>query len=211
MTLRLHHSPMACSLASRFALAETGLPHEVVVVRTARGENKTAAYLQINPRGKVPALQTDGGVLTESTAILPYIADLAPDSGLLAQAGSFARAQAQSWLSFLSSTVHAAYTGALRAEAFEGCDPEAVRKVHLARLQTALQELDAHLEDREFLLEAFSICDLYLLVFLLWRGAPAVAGRLSPLPNLDRFQQRMLARPALAATLGEDMKLMAEA
>ena len=117
--LRLHHSPLACSLASRLALAEAGLPHEIVVVRTARGENRTPAYLQVNPRGKVPALQTGDGVLTESTAILPYIADLSP--GLLPPAGGFARAQAQAWLSFLSSTVHAAFTGVLRAEAFEGC------------------------------------------------------------------------------------------
>lgn len=211
MMLKLHHAPMACSLATRFALAESGLPHEIAVVRTSRGENKTAAYLAINPRGKVPALQTDDGVLTESTAILPFIADLAPDARLLPPPGGFARAQAQAWLSFLSSTVHAAYTGVLRAEAFEGCDVEAVRNLHLARLQTALQEIDAHLTDREFVLDDLSVCDLYLLVFLLWRGAPAVAGRLAPLPNLDQFQQRMLARPALAAVLGEEMKLMAEA
>lgn len=209
--LKLHHAPMACSLATRFALAESGLPHEVAIVRTARGENKTAAYLAINPRGKVPALQTDDGVLTESTAILPFVADLAPEAGLLPPPGGFARAQAQAWLSFLSSTVHAAYTGALRADAFEGCDVEAVRNLHLARLQTALQEVDAHLADRAFVLDDLSVCDLYLLVFLLWRGAPAVAGRLAPLPNLDQFQQRMLARPALAAVLGEEMKLMAEA
>ncbi len=207
--LRLHHSPMACSLASRFALTEAGLPHEVVVVRTARGENRTAAYLQVNPRGKVPALQINDGVLTESTAILPYIADLAP--GLLPPAGGFARAQAQSWLSFLSSTVHVAFTGVLRAEAFEHCDPEAVRAVHVARLQTALSEIDAHLTTQDYLLGEFSLCDLYLLVFLLWRGAPQVAGRLTSLPNLDRFQQRMLSRPAVAAVMAEEMKLMAEA
>ena len=205
--LRLHHSPMACSLASRFALAEAGLPHEVVVVRTGRGENRTAAYLQVNPRGKVPALQTDEGVLTESTAILPYIADLT--SGLLPPAGGFARAQAQSWLSFLSSTVHAAFTGVLRAEAFEGCDVEAVRAAHLARLQAALDDVDSHLAARDHVLDDFSLCDLYLLVFLLWRGAPQVAGRLTTLANLDRFQQRMLARPAVAAVMGEEMKLMA--
>jgi len=207
--LRLHHSPMACSLASRFALAVAGLPHEVVIVRTARGENLTAAYLQINPRGKVPALQTDDGVLTESTAILPYIADLAP--GLLPPAGGLARAQAQAWLSFLSSTVHAAFTGVLRAEAFEGCDVEAVRTVHLSRLRAALQEIDDHLEGQDHLLNAFSLCDLYLLVFLLWRGAPQVAGRLSPLANLERSQQRMLSRPAVGSVLREEMKLMAEA
>ena len=209
--LRLHHAPMACSLATRFTLAEAGLPHDITIVRTARGENRTAAYLAINPRGKVPALQTDDGVLTESTAILPFVADLAPDARLLPPLGSFARAQAQAWLSFISSTVHTAYTGALRAEAFEGCDVEAVRNLHLARLQAALQEVDAHLAERDFLLDDLSVCDLYLLVFLLWRGAPAVAGRLAPLPNLDQFQQRMLARPALAAVLGEEMKLMAEA
>jgi glutathione S-transferase len=94
--LRLHHAPMACSLASRFALALSGLPHEIAVVRTTRGEQKTPAYLRINRRGKVPALETDQGVLTESTAILPYIADLAPDAGLMPAAGTFQRAQAQS-------------------------------------------------------------------------------------------------------------------
>lgn len=209
--LRLHHSPMACSLASRFALAEAGLPHEIAVVRTARGESRTEAYLRVNPRGKVPALQTDDDVLTESTAILPYIADLAPEAGLLPPPGGLARAQAQAWLSFLSSTVHTAYTGLLRAEAFEGCAPEAVRIVHASRLAAALAELDDHLTARPHMLEAFSVVDLYLLVFLIWRGAPAVAGRLPSLPNLDEFQQRMLARPALAAILGEEMKLMAEA
>lgn len=208
--LRLHHAPMACSLASRFALAEAGLTHEVAVVRTGRGENRTEAYLRINPRGKVPALQTDEGVITESTAILPFIADLAPQAGLLPPAGTFARAQAQSWLSFLSSTVHAAYSGALRPEAIDGCDPEALRKAQLARIGAALQDVDAHLAKQDYLLDAFSLCDLYLLVFLLWRGAPAVAGNLPPSPNLDAFQQRMLARPALAAILGEEMKLMAE-
>lgn len=206
--LRLHHSPLACSLASRFALAETGLPHEIVVVRTARGENRNPAYLQVNPRGKVPALQTEDGILTESSAILPYIADLSP--GLLPPAGGFARAQAQAWLSFLSSTVHTAFTGVLRAEAFESCDVEAVRAVHVARLQAALDEIDAHLATRDHLLDAFSVCDLYLLVFLLWRGAPQVAGRLRPLANLDRFQQHMLSRPAVASVMGEEMKLMAE-
>ncbi|MCX7585332.1 glutathione S-transferase family protein [Phenylobacterium sp. 58.2.17] len=208
--LRLHHAPMACSLASRFALAEAGLAHEVAVVRTARGENRTEAYLRVNPRGKVPALETDQGVITESTAILPFIADLAPEAGLLPPPGTFARAQAQAWLSFLSSTVHGAYTGALRPEAFDGCDAAAVRAVHVARIGAALQEVDAHLASREHLLDAFSVCDLYLLVFLLWRGAPAVAGKLPALANLDAYQQRMLARPALAAILGEEMKLMAE-
>lgn len=202
MTLRLHHSPMACSLASRLALMEADLPHEIVLVHTTRGEQKSDPYRRINPRGQVPALETPEGVLTESTAILPYIADLAPGKALLPPPRSFERAQAQSWLSYLSSTVHAAYGGLLNP------DLAATREVFHARLVTALQAIDAHLEGRDYLLERFSLADLYLLVFSLWR---VIAGPLPALPNLDAFQMRMLARPGIGPTIGEEMRLRAEA
>jgi glutathione S-transferase len=202
MTLRLYHAPLACSLASRLALMEAGLEHEIVLVRTDRGEQRSEAYRAINPRGQVPALETEGGVLTESTAILPYLADLVPDRGLLPPAGTFARAQAQAWLSYLSSMVHAAYGGLIKPE------HAVLRDVYLAQLSTALQAIDAHLEGRDWILDDFSVCDLYLLVFSMWR---AMAGSLPPLPNLDAFQQRMLARPGIAPTIGEEMRLRAAA
>lgn len=204
-TLRLHHAPMACSLASRLALMEAGLPHEVVVVHTTRGEQKTDAYRRINPRGQVPALETNEGVLTESTAILPYIADLAPDRALLPPPGSFERAQAQMWLSYLSSTVHAAYGGLLKPDL---APVRPVREVFQAQLVAALQGIDAHLAGREYMLDRFSVVDLYLLVFSLWR---AIAGPLPAMPNLDAFQMRMLARPGIGPTIGEEMRLRAEA
>jgi len=202
MTLRLHHSPVACSLASRLALMEAGLEHEIVLVHTTRGDQKADAYRRINPRGQVPALETPEGVITESTAILPYIADLAPGKALLPPPGSFERAQAQAWLGYLSSTVHAAYGGLLRP------DFAAVREACHAQLVSALQAIDAHLEGREYLLDRFSVCDLYLLVFSLWR---VIAGPLPALPNLDAFQMRMLARPGIGPTIGEEMRLRAEA
>lgn len=206
--LRLHHAPMACSLASRFALAESGLPHEIAIVRTSRGEQKSEAYRRINPRGKVPALETDEGVLTESTAILPYIADLAPEMRLFPAAGTFARAQGQAWLSFLSSTLHVSLAGAMFP--LEGCDTATAREAALGRVIAAFQDVDAHLEGRDHLLDAFSVCDLYLLVFVLWRAAPAFAGSLPNFPNLDRFQRNLFSRPALVAIVGEDMKLRSE-
>lgn len=210
MTLRLHHAPMACSLASRFALAEAGLPHEIAIIRTWSGEQKTDAYRRINPRGRVPALETDQGVITESTAILPYIADLAPEKALLPAAGTFQRARAQAWLSFLSSTLHVALSGAMFP--MEGCDSETGRTAALARLIEAFSYLDQHLEDRDYVLDRFSVCDLYLLVFVLWRASPVLAGRLPAFPNLDRFQQNLLAaRPNLAMMVGEEMKLRSEA
>jgi glutathione S-transferase len=207
--LRLHHAPLACSLASRLALVESGLEHEIAFVDTARGAQKSAAYRALNPRGQVPALETDEGVLTESTAILPYIADLAPQKQLMPPAGSFARAKAQSWLSFLSSTLHVSLARAMFPP--PGCDSPEAQAAALAKVTLAYQDVDAHLTGRDHLLDAFSVCDLYLLVFGLWRAHPALAGKLPALPNLDQAQQKLLARPGLGAILAEEMQLRAKA
>lgn len=206
--LRLHHAPLACSLASRLALIESGLPHDIAFVDTARGEQKSPVYRRINPRGQVPALETDEGVLTESTAILPYIADLAPEKRLFPAPGTFARAAGQSWLSFLSSTLHVALARAMFAP--PGFDTPQARETALQRVTAAYQDIDRHLEGRDHLLDAFSVCDLYLLVFGLWRAAPALAGKLPPLQNLDRVQQKLLARPGLGVIIGEEMQLRAK-
>lgn len=202
--LRLHHAPLACSFASRLALYESGLPHEVVFVDT-----KSEAYRAINPRGQVPALETDDGVLTESAAILPYIADLSPANRLFPPAGTFARAQGHVWLSFLSSTLHVALARALFAQ--PGCDNPQAEAAALARAIAAYRDVDARLEGREHLLDEFSVCDLFLLVFALWRAAPAFSGKLPPLLNLDRLQQRLLARPGVGAMVGEEMQLRMKA
>jgi glutathione S-transferase len=207
--LRLHHAPMACSLASRFALVEAGLEHEVAIVHTTRGEQNAEAYRRINPRGKVPALETDAGVLTESAAILPFIADLAAEKGLMPPAGSFQRAQAHVWLAFLSSTLHVALRAVIAPA--PGCGNDEARSAAVSRAAAALGEIDAHLDGRDHLLDGFSVCDLYLSVFLLWRGAPGLAGQLPSFPNLDRFQQQLFSRPALAAIVGEEMRLRMQA
>lgn len=207
--LRLHHAPLACSFASRLALIESGLQHEIAFVRIWKDEQHADAYRRVNPRGKVPALETEQGVITESTAILQYIADLVPSRQLLPPPGSFMRAQGQSWLSFLSSTLHCAFSAAMRP--LEGCDGEPAAKAALAKVSAAFADVNGHLEGREYLLDEFSVCDLYLLVFSLWRSAPQFAGKLSALPHLDAFQQRMMGRPGFVAALGEEIGMRAEA
>jgi glutathione S-transferase len=208
--LRLHHAPLACSLASRLALLESGLPHEVAFVDTSQGEQRSDAYLHINPRGQVPALETDQGVLTESAAILPYIADVAPEKRLFPPPGdAFARAKGQAWLSFLSSTLHVSLARAMFPP--PGCDSAEAQQAQLERVAAAFRDVDAHLEGRDHLLDAFSVCDLFLLVFCLWRAAPALAGKTPPLPNLDRVQQKHLARPGFFAIVAEEMQLRAKA
>lgn len=205
--IRLYHSPMACSLASRLALIESGLPHVVAIVRTWRGEQKAPEYLAINPRGKVPALATDAGVLTESIAILCHIAVLAPARNLLPGAGGFARSEAHSWLSFLSSSLHAAMTDPLFPR--PGCENGAAREGTLARLSGVLATINERLSESEWLLKSFSVCDLYLAVFSTWRLAPQLAGALPDFPAIDRLQAAVLARPGLGAAFAEDMKMRA--
>jgi glutathione S-transferase len=211
MTPTLYHSPFACSLASRFALGEADLDHELHVVRLSAGENQKADYLAINPRKKVPALSTGDGLLTETSAILPYIADQVPDKNLLPPSGSFARAQAQSWLAFLSGTLHPCFTGVFRPALFttDEAGHNSVVEAHTARMVIAFEELEARLSQQDFLLGQFSLCDVYLLVFLTWRGGPAMAGKLPPFPSLDAYQARLLSRPVLSATLQDDMRLLA--
>jgi glutathione S-transferase len=92
-----------------------------------------------------------------------------------------------------------------------GCDSAEAQAAALARVSGAYQDVDAHLAGRNSLLPAFSVCDLYLLVFSLWRVAPALAGKLPPLPNLDRVQQNLLARPGLGVIVAEEMQLRAKA
>lgn len=84
-----YFSPGSCALASHIALAESGLPYQVKKLNFAEGEQRSEAYLAINPKGRVPALVTDKGVVTETVAILGYIAQAAPEARLAPLADPF--------------------------------------------------------------------------------------------------------------------------
>ena len=81
--MTLYFSPGACSLASHIGLEETGAPYEIKPILLAKGQQRTEAYLKINPRGKVPALSVDGKILVENTAILTYLARRFPEKRLM--------------------------------------------------------------------------------------------------------------------------------
>ena len=104
--IKLFYSPGACSLASHIVLEETGAPFEPVRVALAEGAQRRPEYLAINPKGRVPALLTDKGILTENIAILAYIAQIAPAARLAPLDDPFEFAQMQAFNSYLSSTVH---------------------------------------------------------------------------------------------------------
>lgn len=202
--ITLYHSPMSCSLASRMALAESGLDHEIRIVRIGDGATRTPEYLAINPAGKAPTLVVDDVVVTESSAILPLIADLSaldlfPGSGL-------ERAGGQSLLGFIATAVHGAWTPVLFPERFgDHTSAEAVRTAALQRLGDALQLLERRLGSKDYLLGQFSVCDLYLAVFLLWRSGPAAQGRLPATPRLDGLLARVVGRPVIGPVIADDL------
>ncbi|ALN17729.1 glutathione transferase GstA [Ectopseudomonas mendocina] len=195
--MKLYYKAGACSLSPHIALREAGLPFELEAVDlktklTASGED----FIRINGKGYIPALQLDNGkVLTEGAAIVQYIADLKPESGLAPANGSEARYELQSWLSFISSELHKPF-GSMFNPA-QSADWKAAAQ---ALLSKRLDWLVTELGEREFLLgDRFTVADGYLFTVLGWAGM--VGFSLDPWPSLQAYHARIGARPKVIEAL----------
>ena len=201
--MKLYYSPSACSLSPHIALREAGLDFELVRVDLGRHTLPDGRdFTQINPKGYVPALELDNGcVLTEGTAIVQYIADLKPESGLAPKAGTFARYQLQEWLGFINSEIHKGF-GPL----FNPNTPEEYKATARKNLGIRLAYVAAHLAKNDFLMGAqFTVADGYLFTVLNW--GPWTGIDIAAWPSLVAFQQRIGSRPAvLAAQAAEAAK-----
>jgi glutathione S-transferase len=181
-TLALYFSAGSSSMAPHIALHEIGAPFESRPISLAKKENRTAAFLALNPEGKVPTLLIDGRALTEVAAILFYLAKAFPDAGLLPEGDLEAQAQVVSWMSFVASTVHPARR--------QGADH--------ARAVYAIAE--RRLGSREWAVGRYSIADIHLFrVF--WRFSNSLELSRTEFPNLFAHYDRMMARPAVQRTL----------
>jgi len=199
--LTLYYSPGACSMASHITIEETGANYEAVPIQLSKGENKTESYLKINPRGKVPALKTDDGVITENTAILTYLAKSFPAKNLLPR-DLFGEVRCISTMAWLSNTVHPCFTHIFRPERFsaeESAHPgikEAGKKSFFA----CLEEIDGLLAGKQWLQGAeFTTCDPYALVFYSWGNRIELP--VKGLKNYTAWKDRMLQRPAVRKIL----------
>jgi glutathione S-transferase len=164
--MKLFYSPGSCSLASHIMLEEANAKFDVQRVTLAEGEQRKPEYLKINPKGKVPALQLDGGVvLTENPAIISYVADTHPGVGLLEAPGTVERAKAQEWLAWCASGMHRDF-GPLFSALRTKIAPEASAK---ATVQADFDAFDRQLAGKRFILgDRFSAADAYTLVFTYW-------------------------------------------
>jgi glutathione S-transferase len=192
--MKLYYSPGACSLASHIALQETGLPFEIdrfiaSTGKTAGGED----FMQVNPKGYVPTIRMDdGNVLTEGGAVLQYIADQNPASGLAPQAGTMERYRLQEWLTFIGTEIHKTFTPlfskTVSAEVKDrGFDLLARRFGYVEDWLT---------NSRPYLMgDQFTVADAYMFVVLRW-SAP-VGFDLAPFPNIRAYMERISARPSV--------------
>lgn len=198
----LHFSPGACSLASHIALAESGLDYKIRKVDFKAEEQKSAAYAKVNPKGRVPALETPRGVLTETPAILAYIGQTAPRAGLVPLNDPFAFAQMQAFNSYLCSTVHVAHAHKFRGTRWAS-EPSSLEdmKRNVPRTMTACFEAieNGMLKGPWAMGEAYTVADPYLFTVSRWLEGDQVD--LSRLPRVADHMARMGEREAVKRAL----------
>lgn len=195
--MKLYYSPGSCALSPHIVANEAGIPVELVKVDL---KSKTVAaegdFWSVNAKGYVPALALDDGqVLTEGPAIVQYLADLAPSSGLAPANGKFERVRLQEALNYITAEIHKTYSPLFKPDVLP-----AVREDRLAYLRTRYAFLEKQLEGRKYLFgDSFTVADAYL--FAVTRWARGVKLDLAPFPNLEAFQKRVGSRKAVLEAL----------
>lgn len=190
--MKLYYTPGYCSLAVHIALREAGAGFALEKVDPTEPE-----FRKINPRGYVPVLELDDGSRhTEAAALLQYVGDLAPATGLIPPAGSRERFQLLQWLTFISSELHKQFSPWL----FHKDTADSTRKAVGDKVALRFAELDAHFARHEWLLgKAFTVADAYLFAIVNW--VPWVGMTLAAWPHLAAFMERVRARPQVRAVL----------
>jgi glutathione S-transferase len=195
--MKLYYSSGACSLSPHIVALEAGIDlHLEKVDGKAKRTETGADFWQINPKGYVPALALDNGeLLTEGPAIVQYLADLKPESGLAPANGTLARYRLQEMLGYINSELHKTYSPLFKPET-----PAEVRQERKEYLRKRYALLEGVLAKQPWLLsEHFTVADAYLFTVTNW--AKAVELDLSGFPALLAFQKRVAARPAVQAAL----------
>ena len=198
--MKLYYSPGACSLSPHIALLEAGLPYDLVKVdlRAKKLENGDD-FLQINPKGQVPALSLDSGELvTEGPVIVQMIADKAPGKNLAPARDSAERYKLLEWLNFITGELHKNFS-----PLFNPAIPDEVKSFFRDRIMGKFRYLDTQLAGRDYLMgKQFTVADGYLFTMLAW--ADRVKLDLSGLSNIATYKARVAARPKVQEALAKE-------
>ncbi|MFC3614728.1 glutathione S-transferase family protein [Lutimaribacter marinistellae] len=203
--MKLYFAPGTISIAVAIALREAGLDHELVRVDFASAEQTKPEYHGINPKGRVPALEVAGAVLTETGALLDYIAARSPSAGLVPEDAAQA-ARMREVMYYLASTMHVNHAHKMRGHRWanqESSWADMTAKV-TETMQASAAHVEAHCIGGPFVLgEQFSIADPYLYVVCRWLPGDGVD--LSAFPNISRFMEAMEGRPSVQGVIADGL------
>lgn len=196
--ITLHFAPDSCALATLIVLEELGLDYRLAPVDLRAGDQRTPGYLALNPKGRTPVLVTDEGVLTETPALLDY---LAREAGALLPAGAFQQARLQAFNSYLCATVHVAHAHRMRA--YRWADDAAAIAAMQAKVPASVSDaftvIEHDLSGPWVMGGDYSVADPYLFTLAQWLEADgAETGRLS---RVLAHRERVRVRPAVQRAL----------
>ena len=195
--MKLYYSPGACSLSPHIAFREAGLPVTLVRVNTKTHQlDDGTDYYTINPRGYVPVLELDTGErLSEGPAIVQYLADRNPASGLVPAAGTVDRYRVQEWLNFISTELHKQFSPLFAANT-----PPEYQEILKEKIGKRFDWLSGELKGKDYLLgKQFTVADGYLYTILRWTAFVGID--LAKWPVLAGHAARVAARPKVHEAL----------
>ena len=200
--LKFFYAPGTCALATHIVLEHLQVPHEAVKLDFRNQQQRTPEYLAINPKGRVPALVTERGVLTETPALLLYLAQLYPQARLAPLDDPFALAELQAVTNWLCSTVHIAHAHRMRG--YRWTDDEAAQQTMKAKVPKNMTEcfawIDSDLLRGTWMMgETFTVADAYMFTLSTWLPGDGVD--IQQFARVADHHQRMRALPAVQRAL----------
>jgi glutathione S-transferase len=201
-----YYAPHTCSLASHIALEQAGADYELRRIDFARNEQRSAEFLRVNPKARVPALVTPRGILTETPAILAFVAQSFPAARLAPLDDPFAFAEVQAFNSYLCSTVHIAHAHRMRGYRWAD-DPAAIAAMQKKVPQSVTECFE--LIEREMLRgpwvmgDAYTVCDMYLFTLAQWLEADGVD--LRRIPRVADHRRRVAENPIVAKAIAAEL------
>jgi len=204
--IKLFYASDTCSLASHIALEDAGADYSTARISFASDEQRKPEYLAINPKGRAPALVTDKGVLTETPAILAFIAQSFPQARLAPLEDRFRFAQVQAFNSYLCSTLHVAHAHRMRGNRWAD-GPAAIaamqRKVPES-VASCYQLIEEKMLGGPWVMgETYTICDPYLFTMAQWLEQDGVDP--SRFPKVIDHRRRMSERPTVQKAIADEL------
>ncbi|ACI94089.1 glutathione S-transferase [Afipia carboxidovorans OM5] len=202
--LKLYYGLGTCALASHIALEESGADYVAERLDLKANQQNSPDYLAVNPKGRVPALATDKGVITETPAILMYIAQSFPKAKLAPFDDPFTFAQAESFNSYICSGMHIAHAHRMRGRrwASEESSFEDMRRKVPENIRAGFDLIETKMMRGPWVMgEAYSICDPYLFTIAGWAKSDSVD--IADFPKVADHYRRMKERPAVQKVLAQ--------